>query len=72
MDLADTGRHLVNIVGLTPRVRESAELCLQKRRPDDLWAADGHPYRPPLPPTRRGEPNAWVTLRVVRFLKAAR
>jgi len=72
MDLADTGRHLVTIVGLTPRVSEGVELCLQKRRSDGLWAADGHPYRPPLPPDRRGEPSAWVTLRVARFLKAAR
>ncbi len=70
MDLADTGRLLLAELGLTPRVEEGLRLCQAKRRPDGLWAADGHPYRPAVRPTRRGQPNPWVTLRVLRFLKA--
>lgn len=70
MDLADTGRHLVAHLGCTPRVEEGLDLCRAKRRPDGLWAADGHPYRPAVRPTRRDQPSPWVTLRALRFLKA--
>ncbi len=71
MDLAETGRLLLAVLGPTGRVEEGVRFCLAKRRPEDgLWGSDGHPPRPPVPPGRKGQPHPWVTLRVLRFILA--
>ncbi len=71
MDLAETGRLLLAELGPTERVEEGVRLCLAKCRPGDgLWASEGRPSKPPVPPGRKGRPHPWVTLRVLRFILA--
>ncbi len=73
LDVAATGRRLLGLLGpaARPAVRPGIEYVLARRRPDGLWCTDGHDYRPPIPAGRRAKPHPWVTLRVLRFLKAA-
>jgi hypothetical protein len=75
MDLGGTGRLLLALSGGRPLFREvvapGVEYLLSRRTVEGLWPTDGSPYRPPVDPGRRGKPHPWVTLRVLRFLKAA-
>jgi len=81
MDLAATGRLLLVLAGdggagagggeVRQAVAKGAEYPLSRRLPDGTWASDGHPYRPPVDPGRKGKTHPWVALRVLRFLKAA-
>jgi len=81
MDLANTGRLLLVLAGdggagagggeVRQAITRGAEYLVARRLPDGAWPSDGHPYRPPVDPGKKGKGHPWVTLRVLRFLKAA-
>lgn len=71
LDLAAVGRTLLTLGHKSPALKRGADYLMTRRNPDGTWPLDGHPYRPPVGPGRRGQPHPWVTLRVLRFLKAA-